>query len=106
MIPKTLALDIVTPDKPIVHDDVDEVQLPGCEGAFGVLPGHTPLLALLRSGRAVVPQGRREDVRSSIDFGLRRGAARSRDRAGQARREAGDIDVATGGRGRRRPSAT
>ena len=50
MIPKALALDIVTPDKPIVHEDVDEAQLPGREGAFGVLPGHTPLLALLDPG--------------------------------------------------------
>jgi F-type H+-transporting ATPase subunit epsilon len=50
MIPKALALEIVTPDKPAVHEEVDEVQLPGYEGAFGVLPGHTPLLALLNPG--------------------------------------------------------
>jgi F-type H+-transporting ATPase subunit epsilon len=50
MIPKALALEIVTPDKPAVREDVDEVQLPGYEGAFGVLPGHTPLLALLTPG--------------------------------------------------------
>jgi F-type H+-transporting ATPase subunit epsilon len=29
---------------------VDEVQLPGAEGYFGVLPGHTPLLATLQAG--------------------------------------------------------
>jgi F-type H+-transporting ATPase subunit epsilon len=50
MIPKALALEIVTPDRPVVHEDVDEVQLPGYSGAFGVLPGHTPLLALLDPG--------------------------------------------------------
>jgi len=50
MIPKVLALEIVTPDKPIVHEDVDEVQLPGFEGAFGVLPGHTPFLTALKEG--------------------------------------------------------
>jgi len=50
MIPKSLALDISTPDKPIVHDEVDEVQLPGYNGALGVLPGHAPLLALLNPG--------------------------------------------------------
>jgi len=50
MIPKALALEILTPDKPIVHEDVDEAQLPGSAGAFGVLPGHTPLLALLDPG--------------------------------------------------------
>ena len=69
MIPKALALEIVTPDKPIVHEDVDEVQLPGCEGAFGVLPGHTPLLALLDPGELWY---RRDGAKTSlvIDFGL------------------------------------
>jgi len=51
MIPKSLALDISTPDKPIVHDEVDEVQLPGYNGALGVLPGHAPLLAALQTGQ-------------------------------------------------------
>ena len=51
MIPKALELDIVTPDKQIVHDQVDEVQLPGWEGALGILPGHTPLLAMLKERR-------------------------------------------------------
>jgi F-type H+-transporting ATPase subunit epsilon len=50
MIPKSLALDVATPDKPIVHEEVDEVQLPGYNGALGVLPGHAPLLTALRPG--------------------------------------------------------
>ncbi len=33
-----------------MNDQVDEVQLPGSEGYFGVLPGHTPLLATLQVG--------------------------------------------------------
>jgi F-type H+-transporting ATPase subunit epsilon len=45
-----LALEIVTPDRAIVHDQVDEVQAPGADGYFGVLPGHTPMLALLQVG--------------------------------------------------------
>jgi len=40
----------VTPERPIVHDDVDEVVLPGEDGAIGVLPGHAPLLAALKAG--------------------------------------------------------
>ena len=43
-----LRLEFVTPERPIVHEDVDEVELPGEEGYFGVLPGHAPLLAALR----------------------------------------------------------
>src|SRR5262245_12060916 len=49
-LPKHIRLEFVTPDRMIVHDDVDEVVLPGEEGDFGVLPGHAPLLALLRIG--------------------------------------------------------
>ena len=40
----------MTPDRLIVREQVDEVQLPGTEGYFGVLPGHTPLLASLAVG--------------------------------------------------------
>ncbi len=49
-IPTTLTLEIVTPDRSLVNEQVDEVQLPGAEGYFGVLPGHTPLLATLQVG--------------------------------------------------------
>jgi F-type H+-transporting ATPase subunit epsilon len=69
MIPKALALEIVTPDKPIVHEDVDEVQLPGSVGAFGVLPGHTPLLALLDPGELWYRKGGTKTT-LVIDFGM------------------------------------
>jgi F-type H+-transporting ATPase subunit epsilon len=40
----------VTPERAIVHDEVDEVELPGEDGYIGVLPGHAPLLAALKTG--------------------------------------------------------
>jgi F-type H+-transporting ATPase subunit epsilon len=49
-LPTKLILEIVTPDRALVREEVDEVQLPGYEGYFGVLPGHTPLLATLKVG--------------------------------------------------------
>jgi F-type H+-transporting ATPase subunit epsilon len=49
-IPTKLTLEIVTPDRALVTEQVDEVELPGADGYFGVLPGHTPLLASLRVG--------------------------------------------------------
>jgi F-type H+-transporting ATPase subunit epsilon len=49
-LPTKLTLEIVTPDRGLVNEQVDEVQLPGAEGYFGVLPGHTPLLASLQVG--------------------------------------------------------
>jgi F-type H+-transporting ATPase subunit epsilon len=45
-----LQLQIVSADKSLVNEPVDEVEIPGADGYFGVLPGHTPLLALLGTG--------------------------------------------------------
>jgi F-type H+-transporting ATPase subunit epsilon len=44
-----ITLNIVTPDQSYSHE-VDEVVLPGAEGDFGVLPGHTPFFTSLRTG--------------------------------------------------------
>ena len=49
-LPTKLTLEIVTPDRALVTEQVDEVELPGAEGYFGVLPGHTPLLSSLKVG--------------------------------------------------------
>lgn len=49
-LPTSLTLNIVTPDQSFAHD-VDEVSLPGAEGDFGVLPGHTPFFTALRTGQ-------------------------------------------------------
>lgn len=49
-LPTQLELQIVTPERLVVSEQVDEVQIPGTEGYFGVLPGHTPLLASLAVG--------------------------------------------------------
>jgi F-type H+-transporting ATPase subunit epsilon len=49
-LPTSLTLEIVTPDRALVTEQVDEVQVPGSDGYFGVLPGHAPLLASLSVG--------------------------------------------------------
>jgi F-type H+-transporting ATPase subunit epsilon len=49
-LPTHIDLQIVTPERLLVREQVDEVQIPGSEGYFGVLPGHTPLLASLTVG--------------------------------------------------------
>jgi F-type H+-transporting ATPase subunit epsilon len=67
--PTALTLDIVTPDKAIIHDEVDEVQLPGWEGALGILPGHTPLLAMLKPGELWYRKGQ-EKTYFVLDFGM------------------------------------
>ena len=49
-IPSKLHLVVVTRERKIVEADVDEVILPAYDGEIGVLPGHTPLLAMLKVG--------------------------------------------------------
>ncbi len=53
----TFQLQIVSADRSIVNETVDEIQVPGAEGYFGVLPGHTPLLALIGTGELWYRQG-------------------------------------------------
>ena len=68
-LPTQLTLQIVTPDRSVVTDQVDEVEIPGAEGYFGVLPGHTPLLATLKVGELWYRKGA-EKVYVSIAFGF------------------------------------
>ena len=49
-LPTKIQLEIVTPDRSLVREVVDEVVVPGSEGYLGILPGHTPLLATLKVG--------------------------------------------------------
>ena len=44
-------------DRSLVDEKVDEVEIPGADGYFGVLPGHTQLLALLGAGELWYRQG-------------------------------------------------
>src|SRR5512141_2487481 len=46
----TIRLELVTPERLLLSEDVDEVVIPGYEGEFGVLPGHTQFLAIMKIG--------------------------------------------------------
>jgi F-type H+-transporting ATPase subunit epsilon len=56
-LPTKIQLHIASADRSLVNETVDEVEIPGSEGYFGVLPGHTPLLALLGAGELWYRQG-------------------------------------------------
>jgi F-type H+-transporting ATPase subunit epsilon len=45
-----LKLIVVTPETTVVDAEADEVQLPGELGYLGILPGHAPLITLLKAG--------------------------------------------------------
>lgn len=68
-LPSTLQLHVVSAERQLVNEVVDEVQIPGAEGYFGVLPGHTPLLALLGAGELSYRQGQ-ETEHLVIAFGF------------------------------------
>jgi F-type H+-transporting ATPase subunit epsilon len=68
-LPTHIDLQIVTPDRLIVNEQVDEVEVPGSEGYFGVLPGHTPMLASLAVGELWYRKGQ-EKFYLSIAFGF------------------------------------
>jgi F-type H+-transporting ATPase subunit epsilon len=50
----TFHFELVSPDKILFSGEVDQVDVPGSEGDFGVLAGHAPLIALLRPGLMTV----------------------------------------------------
>jgi F-type H+-transporting ATPase subunit epsilon len=50
----TFQFDLVSPEKRLVSEAVEQVDLPGAEGDFGVLAGHAPLASTLRPGVLVV----------------------------------------------------
>ena len=64
-----IQLQIVSADRSLVNERVDEVEIPGADGYFGVLPGHTPLLALLGTGELWYRQGS-ETHHFSMAFGF------------------------------------
>ena len=68
-IPDHLTLEIVTPDRSVAHGEVDEVVVPGSEGSFGVLPGHTPMLATLTVGEIEYRRGN-ETSYAAVSFGF------------------------------------
>ena len=94
-----LQLLVITPERKAVETEADEVELPGSEGYLGILPGHTPLITLLKPGvlsfkpRRPLPGlrrlvGLRRDLvgQSLGPRGFGRGQRRDRRRGGGARK--------------------
>ena len=50
MLPESIELVVVTPEKQLLRQTAKEVQLPGADGYLGVLPGHAPLITELGIG--------------------------------------------------------
>jgi F-type H+-transporting ATPase subunit epsilon len=59
-VAEQLLLELVTPERRVLSEEVAEVRIPGLLGELGVLPGHTPLLTALGTGPLAYTQGGRE----------------------------------------------
>jgi F-type H+-transporting ATPase subunit epsilon len=53
----TFQFDLVSPEKLAFSGEVDQVDVPGVEGDFGVLAGHAPVVAAIRPGILTVTSG-------------------------------------------------
>jgi F-type H+-transporting ATPase subunit epsilon len=56
----TTRLDVVTAERVVFSDDVDEVVAPGVEGQLGILPHHTPLMTTLLPGELLIKKSGEE----------------------------------------------
>lgn len=97
----TFRLDVVTPTRQVVGEQVTEVVAPGSEGYFGVLPEHIPFITTLKAGALSYWKGKEEH-----HLAVARGYAEVRgDRVSilvDAAEAAEEIDVARAERARER----
>jgi len=83
----TFRFELVSPGRISFSGEVDQVDVPGSEGDFGVLAGHAPLIALLRPGlMTVYVAGEKTELAIFGGFadtrrGRRRQRRRGRDRS-------------------------
>jgi len=50
MLPTNIELEVVTPERHVLHETVEWIEMPGKEGYLGILPGHAPLITELGVG--------------------------------------------------------
>jgi F-type H+-transporting ATPase subunit epsilon len=100
-IPTHLTLQIVSADRSLVNEQVDEVQIPGAGGYLGILPGHTQLLSTMDVGTLWYRQGSEKHY-LAVAFGF---AEVQPDRVtilAQIAEKAGEIDTARAEMAKRR----
>ena len=100
-LPTQLHLHIVSADKSLVNETIDEIEIPGADGYFGVLPGHTPLLALLGTGELWYRKGA-ETHHLALAFGFAEVQPDGVTILAQVAETAAEIDVARAEAAKRR----
>jgi F-type H+-transporting ATPase subunit epsilon len=90
---ETIELEIVTPEKQVVHARVEEIQIPGKAGYLGVLPGHAPLITELAVGEISYRSGGQTTF-LSVAWGFAEVLPNKVTILAETAERAGDIDVA------------
>lgn len=62
MADKAIQLEVVTPEKIVLQEEVDFVVAPGSEGFLGILPDHAPIITSLAIGVAKIKKGNEETL--------------------------------------------
>jgi len=100
MLPESIELVIVTPERQLLREAVAEVTLPGAGGCLGILPGHAPLITELGIGELTYrKKNASEPVHMAIISGFAEVLGDSRDGACRDGRAAGRNRCGAGGRG-------
>lgn len=55
-----LQFEIITPERVVYKDEIDQITLPSAEGEITILPNHIPLIAVLRPGEIIAKKGAEE----------------------------------------------
>ncbi len=63
-------LEIVSPDRLLLSQPVDMAVIPAAEGEMGVMPGHSPMIVLLRGGTIVLHEGGQPTSRLFVSGGF------------------------------------
>ena len=61
-LPPGLKLRVITPQRLLVDEDVEEVSLPSLEGYIGILPGHRPLVTALGYGEISYTRAKKHET--------------------------------------------
>ena len=65
-----VAFELVTPERLLLSEPVEMVVVPGTEGNFGVLPGHAPLISMIRPGMIEIYEGQTVTRRIFVVSGI------------------------------------
>ncbi|HXO04341.1 MAG TPA: F0F1 ATP synthase subunit epsilon [Candidatus Sulfotelmatobacter sp.] len=67
MLPEAIELQVVTPERHVLSENVQSLEMPAKDGYLGVLPGHAPLITLLGVGTLTYHKGAETRYLSIID---------------------------------------